>query len=63
MTESSDKKVFVTREHIIPDAIQQLRKLFDVEVWRERSAPPREVMLRKAAECDGMLTEVTELID
>ena len=36
MSEISDKKVFVTREHIIPDAIAHLKQFFDVAVWEER---------------------------
>lgn len=63
MTESSRKKVFVTRPHIITDAIERLKEHFDVEVWQERSAPPRDVMLQKAGDFDGMVTEVTEQID
>ena len=63
MSENSDKKVFVTREHIIPEAIAHLRQFFDVGVWEQRSAPPREVVLQKARESDGMITEITDLID
>ncbi len=63
MSENSDKKVFVTREHIIPEAIAHLRQFFDVSVWEQRSAPPREVVLRKARESDGMITEITDVID
>ena len=63
MSEISDKKVFVTREHIIPDAIAHLKQFFDVAVWEERSAPPREVMLQKAQENDAIITEITDLVD
>ncbi|MDP6452793.1 MAG: D-glycerate dehydrogenase [SAR202 cluster bacterium] len=63
MSEISDKKVFVTREHIITDAIAHLEQVLDVEVWKERSAPPREVMLQKARESDGMITEITDIVD
>ena len=63
MSEISGKKVFVTREHIIPDAIAHLKQFFDVAVWEERSAPPREVMLQKAQENDAIITEITDLVD
>ena len=63
MSEISDKKVFVTREHIIPEAIAHLKRFFDVAVWGERSAPPREVMLQKAQENDAIITEITDLVD
>ncbi|HJO82302.1 MAG: D-glycerate dehydrogenase [SAR202 cluster bacterium] len=63
MPELSTKRVFVTREHIIPEAIASLRQSVDVEVWSERSAPPRDVFLRKARESDGMITEITDLVD
>jgi glyoxylate reductase len=63
MPEISDKKVFVTREHIIPDAITHLKQFFNVEVWEERSAPPRDVMLQKARESDAMITEITDQVD
>ena len=63
MSELSTKRVFVTREHIIPEAIAHLRQFVEVEVWPERSAPPREVILRKALESDGMITEMTDQVD
>lgn len=63
MSDISDKKVFVTREHIIPEAITHLKQFLDVGVWEARSAPPREVLLQKARESDGMITEITDLVD
>ena len=63
MSELSNKKVFVTREHIIPEAIEHLKQFLDVDVWGERSAPPRNVMLQKAQQSDGMITEITDMVD
>lgn len=57
------EKIFVTREHIIPEAIAYLAEHYDVEVWKERSAPPRDLLIKKASECAGMLTEITDVID
>ena len=57
------EKIFVTREHIIPEAIKYLAEHHDVDVWDERSMPPRNVLLKKASECAGMLTEITDIVD
>ena len=56
-------KIFVTRSHIVPDAITFLQSRFDVEVWQENTPPPRALMLEKARECAALLTEVTDVID
>ena len=56
-------KIFITRSHIIPEAIAYLEGIYDVEVWRQNSPPPRSLMLEKARECDALLTEVTDIID
>jgi len=59
----AEHKVFVTRRHIVPDAIAYLEKHFDVDVWEERDAPSREVLRQKATECQGFLTEITDIVD
>ena len=59
----SDKKIFITRSHIIPEAIEYLDGIYDIEVWQQNSPPPRALMLEKAQECDALLTEVTDVID
>lgn len=56
-------KVFVTRTHIIPEAIEYLRDRLDVEVWEQNSPPPKSLLMQKANECDAFLTEVTDIID
>ena len=55
-------RVYVTRGRV-PDAIELLRTHFDVEVWPEPSAPPRDVVTRKAAECQAILTEIDDTMD
>lgn len=57
------RKVFVTRAHIIPEAIEYLRDRLDVEVWERNSPPPKSLLIQKANECDAFLTEVTDIID
>ena len=57
------QKIFVTRRHIIPEAIAYLQRIFDVEVWQENAPPPKSLLLRNADECDAFLTEVTDIID
>lgn len=56
-------KVFVTRTHIIPEAIKYLRDRLDVEVWERNSPPPKSLLMQKANERDAFLTEVTDIID
>ena len=58
-----DDKIFITRSHIIPEAITYLEGIYDVEVWQRNEPPPRALMLEKAQECDALLTEVTDIID
>jgi len=55
-------KVFITRE--IPKVgIERLKDKFEVEVWKEYWAPPRDVLLSKAEEVDAMVTLLTDKID
>ena len=57
-----DKKVFVTRI-IVPDAIAKLKQNFEVEVWEEPTPPPKNLVMQKAQECDGMMIESNDLMD
>ena len=59
----AENRVFVTRRHIIPDAIAFLEQHFDVDVWESRDAPSKEVLRKKATECHGLLTEITDVVD
>ncbi len=55
-------KVFVTR--LIPEAgLKRIQERTDAEIWPEPLPPPHEVLLRKAAACDGLVSLLTDRID
>lgn len=55
-------KVFVTR--ILPAVgLDKIRLHCDAEVWPEQLPPPYELIRKKAADCDGLVTLLTERID
>src|SRR5579871_4373215 len=54
-------KVFVTRQ--LPDGITVFNAWTDTEVWPEDGPPPREALLRKVADIDGLLCLLTDKID
>jgi glyoxylate reductase len=55
-------KVFVTRR--IPAAgLDRILAACDTEVWPEPLPPPHELLLRRAADCDGLVTLLTDRID
>ena len=45
------KKVYVTRS-IVPEAIEKLGKIFDIEVWEKPTPAPKNLIIQKAKECD-----------
>jgi lactate dehydrogenase-like 2-hydroxyacid dehydrogenase len=54
--------VFVTRG--IPEAgLRMVREVCDVHLWEEPLPPPRDVILREVAGCDGLLCLLTDPID
>ena len=55
-------RVFVTRR-IAQEALDLLAGETDLEVWPDDGAPPREVMLIRARECDALLTTVEDRVD
>ncbi|MEM0021441.1 MAG: glyoxylate reductase [Fervidicoccaceae archaeon] len=55
-------KLFITRE-IPAVGIEKLRDKFEIEVWKEYWAPPREILLEKASEVDALVTLLTDRID
>ena len=57
-----EKKVFVTRI-IVPDAIAKLKQNFEVEIWDQPTPPPKELVIQKAKECDGMMIESNDIMD
>ena len=55
-------RVFVTRD--LPGrALARLEAAHDVEVWPERLPPPREELLARAPELDGLLSLLTDAVD
>jgi glyoxylate reductase len=55
-------KVFVTR--LIPDAgLKRIEERTDAEVWPEPLPPPHQALLRKAVDCDGLVSLLTDRID
>jgi len=55
-------RVFVTR--LLPEpALERLRAETEAEVWTEDPPIPREVLLEKVREAEGLLTTVTERVD
>lgn len=55
--------VYVTR--VIPaPALEVIRGVAEVRMWdREDEPPPRDVLLREVADCDGLLSLLTDRID
>lgn len=57
----SKPKVFVTR--IIPDAgLDKVKAFCDAEIWTDQLPPPPEAVRQKAADCEGLLSLLTEPI-
>jgi glyoxylate reductase len=55
-------RVFVTR--VLPDVgLNRVREHCDAEVWPDLLPPPYEVLRRKVADCDGLLSLLTDRID
>lgn len=55
-------KVFVTR--IIPEAgLKLVLENCDAEVWQEETPPPREVLMEKIRDCEGVLTLLSDKMD
>jgi glyoxylate reductase len=55
-------RVFVTRE-IFPEYIDQIREETDMELWPDELPPPRDVLLQKSKDVDGILCLLTDKID
>jgi glyoxylate reductase len=55
-------RAFVTRE-LPGDALDRLRSQHQVEVWPERGPPPAEALRERAAECEGLLSMLTDRVD
>jgi glyoxylate reductase len=55
-------RCFVTRK-LPGGGVDRLRAEHDVEVWPERTAPPRERLLEAAAGAEGLLTTLEDRVD
>lgn len=55
-------KVFVTR--LIPDAgLNRIKEHCEADIWPEQMPPPYDVLKRKIADCDGLVSLLTDKID
>jgi len=55
-------KVYVTRE--LPErGLHKIKQRFDAEVWSEYAAPPKKVIIEKAAKVDALATLLSDKID
>ncbi len=55
-------RVFVTRRRV-PEAVALLEGSCEVEVWPEGTAPPKEVVVEWAGNCDAMMVEADDTVD
>jgi glyoxylate reductase len=58
----SKPRVFVTR-HIPEKGLERLRAVCDLHVYENELPPPRDVLLREVADCEGILSLLTEKIN
>src|SRR3954451_2840660 len=55
-------KVFVTRR--IPEVgLARIRDACDAEVWPDQLPPPYDLIKRKVADCDGLVSLLTDRVD
>ena len=55
-------KVFVTR--LIPAlGLDKVRAACDGEIWEQPLPPPPDVLMKKLADCDGVLSLLTDRFD
>ena len=55
-------KVYVSRL-LFEDALNELRGVTDLKVWREKELMPRETQLQQFADCVGLLTTTDIMVD
>ncbi len=58
----SRPKVFVTRQ-LVGGALEQLSQIADVTRWEGATPVPRELLLERARDADGLLTMLTDRVD
>jgi glyoxylate reductase len=55
-------RVFVSR--VIPsEGLDAVREACDLDLWEDELPPPRDELLRRVADCDGVLTLLTDRVD
>jgi glyoxylate reductase len=55
-------RVFVTRK-LPGGALERLSAAHEVDVWPDRLPPPRDALLERAADAEGLLTLLTDRVD
>ena len=55
-------KVFITRE-LPPQALNRILPVCDTEVWQDELPPPRDLLMSKVRDLDGLLSLLTDKID
>ena len=55
-------KVFITR-NIFPEAIEEIKKVAEVDLWTDDMPPSREILLERSKGVDGILCLLTDGID
>ncbi|MCA9892607.1 MAG: D-glycerate dehydrogenase [Anaerolineae bacterium] len=55
-------RVFITRQ-IPPTGLEMLREACEVVVWEDELPPPRDVLVKEAAQSDGLISLLTDKID
>lgn len=56
------KKIYITRK-LPEEAMKILESRFDVEVWPDEMPPPKNLLIEKVKEVDGLISLLTEPID
>ena len=55
-------KVFVSRK-IAPEALDIISEVGEVELWEDELPPPRDVLLKKVKDIDGLISLLTDKVD
>ncbi len=58
----SKPKVFVTRR-IFPEALDMIAAKTHMELWEDELPPPKDILLEKAKDCQGILSLLTDELD
>jgi glyoxylate reductase len=61
MTSALKKRIFVTRR-IPVDGLENINQEFDISVWSDDFPPSKEEIVKNAADCEGMVTLLSDPI-